>query len=102
MFSLELIVYYCPVGCVPSLHYTFDGTFDDKSPHRHPAQIQRVLLTKHGSAYFNKTGQIRVNTLPSNEFKDKLVLRLRYRIQPDQPSGIHWNDHYNWGLQVGA
>ncbi|XP_070186564.1 uncharacterized protein [Littorina saxatilis] len=93
-------VFYTPaLGCVPSLHYDFDGTFNDKSTHSHPAHIHRVLLTKHGSAYFNGSGHVRVNTLPSNEFKDNFVLRLRYRVQPERPADIQWNDHYKWGLQ---
>ncbi|KAK7507236.1 hypothetical protein BaRGS_00001171 [Batillaria attramentaria] len=87
------------MGCDSSLHYLFDGTFDDQSHYRHPARVERVLLRPSGTAYFNGTGRIEVNTLPADHFSDNFEVRVRYRLQPGTPPEFQWNDHYQWGFQ---
>ncbi|XP_076458127.1 uncharacterized protein LOC143291882 [Babylonia areolata] len=93
------VPYMPSLGCVPSVHYAFDGTFDDRSLHKHAAHVERVMLTNHGTAYFNGSGHVRIDTLPRDEFHNQFVLKIRYRVQPAQPPAIQWNEHYNWGLQ---
>ncbi|KAL8587699.1 hypothetical protein ACOMHN_020917 [Nucella lapillus] len=93
-------VYYTQtLGCVPSIHYAFNGTFYDRSVHKHAAHVDRVLLTNHGTAYFNGTGHMSLDTLPADEFNDVFTLKIRYRVKPDRAADHQWNDHYKWGLQ---
>lgn len=91
--------FVCP-GCQSSLHIKFDGSVEDQSLQRHPARAEGVAFSQHGTAYFNGSGRVQINTLPADHFRDKFVLHLRYRLQPQQSSNFIWNDHYKWGFQV--
>ena len=81
----------------------FNGDAKDKSHYRHPTHVDKVLLGKNNTGYFNGGAHVRIDSFPTEELRDNMVVNVRFYVQPKDriPHEVAWGDLTGkWGLKV--
>ncbi|KAH9488956.1 hypothetical protein Btru_059782 [Bulinus truncatus] len=85
-------------GCLPSANMTFEGNFQDNSNNHQYIEVKKVGLSNFSTAVFNNDSFISLLNTANKDFGDRLVIRIKYRMQRKLPPGqIHTAN--NWGFQ---